>query len=65
MKTSNKLMLGLLAVIIIGMLAVNIIIKKELDTKIKSNVEIQVNTPEKTITVDSDSIEMDKAINNE
>lgn len=65
MKTSNKLMLGLLAVIIIGMLAVNIILKKELDTKIKSNVEIQVNTPEKTITVDSDSIEMDKAINNE
>jgi len=65
MKTSNKLMLGLLAVIIIGMLAVNIIIKKELDTKIKSNVEIQVNTPDKTITVDSDSIEMDKAINNE
>jgi len=65
MKTSNKLMLGLLAVIIIGMLTVNIIIKKELDTKIKSNVEIQVNTPDKTITVDSDSIEMDKAINNE
>ena len=65
MKTSNKLMLGLLAVIIIGMLTVNIIIKKELDTKIKSNVEIQVNTPDKTITVDSDSIEMDKALNNE
>ena len=65
MKTSNKLMLGLLAVIIIGMLTVNIIIKKELDTKIKSNVEIQVNTPEKTITVDSDSIEMDKAIDNQ
>ena len=65
MKTSNKLMLGLLAVIIIGMLAVNIIFKKELDPKIKSNVEIQVNTPDKTITVDSDSIEMDKAINNE
>jgi hypothetical protein len=65
MKTSNKLMLGLLAVIIIGMLTVNIIIKKKLDTKIKSNVEIQVNTPEKTITVDSDSIEMDKAIDNQ
>lgn len=65
MKTSNKLMLGLLAVIIIGMLAVNIILKKELDTKIKSNVEIQVNTPDKTITVDSDSIAMQNAINNE
>ena len=65
MKTSNKLMLGLLAVIIIGMLTVNIIIKKALDTKIKSNLEIQVNTTDKTIIVDSDSIAMQNAINNE
>jgi hypothetical protein len=65
MKKSNKLMLGLLVVIIIGLVTVNIIIKNKMDSKIKSNVEIQLNTPDSTITVDSDSIAMEKAISNE
>lgn len=65
MKKSNKLMLGLLVVIIIGLVTVNIIIKNKMNSKIKSNVEIQINTPDSTISVDSDSIAMEKAISNE
>jgi hypothetical protein len=65
MKKSNQLMLGLLIVIIIGLIAVNVIIKNKLDSKIKSNVEIQVNTPDSRTTIDSDSIAMEKAISNE
>lgn len=65
MKKSNKLLLGLFAVVIICILIVNIVIKKKLDTKLKSDVKIESISSDSTSSVDSDSIAMDKAIENQ
>ena len=65
MKTSNKLLLGLFAVVIICVFIANFIIKKEFDNKLKSDVKIESNTNDSTLTIESDSIAMDSAIQNQ
>jgi len=67
MKTSNKLLLGLLAVVIIGMIIFNIILKKQYDSKqsTRNKIQVDINTPADSTTITSDSIAMDEAIGNE
>jgi hypothetical protein len=65
MKTSNKLILGLLAIVIIGIIIVNIVLKKQFDKRHNSNIQLEQTVPDDTTTVAGDSIAMDKAIKNE
>jgi hypothetical protein len=65
MKTSNKLLLSLLAVVIISIFAVNVILKSRLDKKTEPKVSVEVSSTENVITSDSDSIAMEKAMENE
>jgi len=66
MKTSNKLLLGLFAVVVICVFIANFIIKKEFDNKLKkSDIKIESNTNDSTLTIQSDSIAMDSAIQNQ
>lgn len=65
MKTSNKLLLGLFVVVVICVFIANFIIKKEFDNKLKSDVKIESNTNDSTLTIESDSIAMDSAIQNQ
>ncbi|HEY5590419.1 MAG TPA: hypothetical protein VIK55_05320 [Paludibacter sp.] len=63
MKTSNKLLIGLFVVIVLGMIIANIALNKEIEKtpQIKSQVEITMPTD----TTTADSIAMDAAISNE
>jgi len=65
MKTSNKLLLGLFAVIVICIIIANFALKKHVDSSMKSAVKIEVNSADSTATSDSDSVAMDKALGNE
>ena len=65
MKTSNKLLLGLFAVVVIFILIIDITLKKKVDSAVKSQIKVEVSSPDSTAAVDSDSIAMDKAIGNE
>ncbi len=65
MKTSNKLLLGLLALVVIGLIAVNIVLKKQVEARHNLNNQQIQTTPADTSTVTGDSIAMDKAIKNE
>ena len=64
MKTSNKLLLGLLIVVILGILAANFILKKKIESKSKEKIELNSDSTSVN-TADSDSIAMESAINNE
>jgi len=65
MKTSNKLLLGLFAFVIICILILNFAFKKNMDSAIKSNIKTEINATDSAATFDSDSVAMDKAIGNE
>jgi len=65
MKTSNKLLVGLLALVIIGIIIANFTLKKQIDTNTKQDVKIEVNAQDSTATFNNDSVAMDKAIGNE
>ena len=65
MKTSNKLLAGLLALVIIGIIIANFVLKKQIDTNIKPEVKVEVNAQDSTATFNKDSVAMDKAIGNE
>ena len=65
MKTSNKLLLGLFAFVVICILIINFAFKNQMDTNIKSNVKTEINAADSTATFDSDSVAMDNAIGNE
>ena len=65
MKTSNKLLLGLFAVVVIFILIIDITLKVKINSAVKSQPKVEVNSPDNTATVDSDSIAMDKPIGNE
>jgi len=64
MKTSSKLLLGLLLAVIIGIIVVNLVYKHKLDSKAKIKIELQ-STSTKVNSVDSDSIAMDNALDNQ
>lgn len=53
MKTSNKLLLGLFAVIVIGMIAANIFFKNEVEKSKKFNNRIEIKVQTDSITNDS------------
>ena len=63
MKTSNKLLLGLLIFIILGVIIVNVVYKIKLDTKQKNRIEF-VRTND-SISNEQDSLAMEKAIYNQ
>ncbi|MDD4971007.1 MAG: hypothetical protein PHT07_16385 [Paludibacter sp.] len=65
MKTSNKLLLGLLALVVICIIIANIALKKHIDTNSTQGVKIEVNQSDSVATADSDSVAMDKALGNE
>lgn len=65
MKTSNKLLLGLFAFVVICIIAANIVLKKHVDSNINTNARIEINPADSVATADSDSIAMDKALGNE
>jgi len=53
MKTSNKLLLGLFAIIVVSMIIGNIVLKN--DVKESQNFENQIETKSQTDTVSTDS----------
>jgi hypothetical protein len=65
MKTSNKLLLGLFALVVIGLIIINFTLKSRMDSKIKSNTQIETISTDSASTASSDSVEMEKAIGNE
>jgi len=65
MKTSNKLLLGLFAFVIICILIMNFAFKKQVDTGVKTSINTEINATDSAATFDSDSVAMDKAIGNE
>ncbi|MEI8273468.1 MAG: hypothetical protein WCG08_12665 [Paludibacter sp.] len=64
MKTSNKLLLGLLILVILGVIVINFVYKHKLETKTKSKVEV-VDVQNDSINNVQDSMAMEKAINNQ
>lgn len=65
MKTSNKLLIGLFALIVVSMIIVNIALKRELKLNTIINTQSGVSTEFDYDSIDSDSIEMENAIKNE
>jgi len=65
MKTSNKLLVGLLALIVICIIIANITLKKHVDSNTAPGVKIEVSQSDSVATADSDSVAMDKALGNE
>ena len=65
MKTSNKLLLGLFAFVVICIIIANFALKKHIYTNTKSAVKVEVNSTDSIATDDSDSVAMDKALGNE
>lgn len=64
MKTSNKLLLGMFILVVVGILAINFIYKKKLDKRMQIRIEQQ--TPAKTVTTSAnDSVAMDSALQNQ
>ena len=65
MKTSNKLLLGLFAIVIICILIMNFAFKKQVESSVKTSINTEINATDSAATFDSDSVAMDKAIGNE
>ena len=65
MKTSNKMLIGLFAFVVICIIAANLVLKKHVDSNINTNAKIEVNPVDSVATADSDSIAMVKALGNE
>jgi hypothetical protein len=65
MKTSNKLLLGLFAIVVIGLIIINFTLKSRMDSKLKSNTQIETISTDSASTAAGDSVEMEKAIGNE
>ena len=64
MKTSNKLLLGLLILIVLGVITVNVVYKNKLETKQKNRIEVvNINSNDSTSNV-QDSLAMENAMNN-
>jgi cell division protein FtsL len=63
MKTSNKLLLGLLILTILGIITVNIVYKTKLEYKQKNRIEVKSTND--SISSEQDSLAMEKAINNQ
>jgi sensor histidine kinase regulating citrate/malate metabolism len=59
MKTSNKLLLALLAVVIIAMFIVNVILKNQIDKKMNTQVKVEINSVSTTDASAEDSIAME------
>ena len=65
MKTSNKLLLGLLILIVLGIITVNVVYKKKLENKQKNRIEVvNINSNDSTSNV-QDSLAMENAMNNQ
>ncbi len=60
MKTSNKMLLGLFVVVLLGIIAVNVVYKFKLDSKNKSNAII---TNDSIKTNNDRIIKMDSTLN--
>jgi len=65
MKTSNKLLLGLFAIVVICILIMNFAFKKQVESSVKTSINTEINATDSAATFDSDSVAMDKAIGNE
>lgn len=65
MKTSNKLLIGLFATIVVCMVITNIILKNKVENNTESSNQVQINVQLDSLAVDTDSIAMDAAIGNE
>ncbi len=66
MKTSNKLLVGFLVFVVIGIIAVKLIFKHPVNSQTKIQTEIKTDTQTNdSVSDSSDSIAMEKAINNE
>lgn len=65
MKTSNKLLLGLFAIVVICIIIANVVLKKHVDSNSNPAVKVMVSTQDSVATADSDSVAMDKALGNE
>ena len=64
MKTSNKLLLGLFILIVLGIITVNVVYKTKLESKPKNKIQV-VNTPSDSLSSEQDSLAMEKANNNQ
>ena len=63
MKKSSNLLLGFLALIIVGMFVVNVILKDKIDKQLRNGIEtVRIDN---STTSSTDSVAMDSAISNE
>jgi len=65
MKKSNKLLLTILAVVIIFIFVVNLVLKYQMDNRVKSEPKVEVTATDSLSASASDSVAMEKAIDNQ
>ncbi len=65
MKTSNKLLTGLLAVIVLSLIIVNVVLYRQVKQKSANKPNTQINAVSDSASSVSDSLAMEKAIGNE
>jgi len=63
MKTSNKLLLGFIIFVVLGILIVNVVYKSKLESKQKNSIEVV--TTNDSISNAQDSVAMENAIDNQ
>ena len=63
MKTSNKLLLGFIIFVVLGILIENVVYKSKLESKQKNSIEVV--TTNDSISNAQDSVAMENAIDNQ
>ncbi|MEI6754402.1 MAG: hypothetical protein WCK78_14700 [Paludibacter sp.] len=63
MKTSNKLLLGFIIFVVLGILIVNVVYKSKLESKQKNSIEVV--TTNDSISNAQDSVAKENAIDNQ
>lgn len=63
MKTSNKLLLALLAVVIMAMFIVNVVLKSQIDKKMDAQTKVEINSVSTSDSSAADSIAMEQTTN--
>ncbi len=64
MKTSNKLLLGLFCLILLGMIIFNFSMTKEIKNTISPNNQINMQPTNDSLLIDVDSVAMNNGVSN-
>lgn len=64
MKTSNKLLVGLFCLILLGMIIFNFSMTKEIKNTISPNTQINMQPTNDSLLIDVDSVAMNNGVSN-